>query len=102
MNHQAAWRTSIEEAVITHTGFNGSVVRPGIVYGRNGGLTGLMFSDVTKAALNNEMSWIWPARPGGRWGTVHQDDVAELVLRVGEAVSYLLLSPILPLLNIFS
>ena len=84
---QTAWRTAIEEAVITHTAFNGIVVRPGIVYGRNAGIVAILFDAAAKAIANGEKTWTWPARPGGRWGTIHQDDVAELTLRIGEAVS---------------
>lgn len=81
-----AWRPAIEEAVISNKDFNGIVIRPGCVYGRSGSLTGMLFEEATKAAQNGHEAFAWPATPGKRWTTIHQDDVAELFLRVGEAV----------------
>lgn len=87
---QVAWRPAIEQAVISNKVFNGIVIRPGMVYGRSGSLTAMIFEEATKAAQNGHETFAWPATPGKRWMTVHQDDLAELFLRVGEAVSGLL------------
>jgi nucleoside-diphosphate-sugar epimerase len=84
---QTAWRPAVEKAVVSNKTFNGIVIRPGMVYGRSGSLTAMMFEEATKAAQNGQETFAWPATPGKRWMTIHQDDLAEFFLRVGEAVS---------------
>lgn len=85
---QTAWRPAVETAVVANKAFDGIVVRPGMVYGRSGSLIALLFDQATKAAQKNEGTFSWPATPGKRWGLIHQDDLAELFVRVGEAVSH--------------
>ena len=73
-----AWRPAVEQEIINHPGVNGIVIRPSLVYGRSGSITGRMF----KAAHDGKL--VWPGTPGGRLAVIHQDDLAEIYLRVVE------------------
>ena len=61
---------------------DGIVLRPSIVYGRSGSITGKLFA---KAQPGQELQW--PGTPGGHWATVHVDDLVKLYVLLGEAVS---------------
>jgi nucleoside-diphosphate-sugar epimerase len=71
----AAGRPAIEHRVLRAGGW---VIRPGMVYGDDGGLVhGLL---TTKAAERGTGVYIGP--PGTRWPVVHVDDLAALYLAV--------------------
>jgi nucleoside-diphosphate-sugar epimerase len=71
----AAGRPAIEQLVL-HAG--GWVIRPGMVYGEDGGLVHGLLS--AKAAERGTGVYIGP--PGIRWPVVHVDDLASLYLAV--------------------
>ncbi|HLK19837.1 MAG TPA: SDR family oxidoreductase [Bryobacteraceae bacterium] len=73
-----AWRPAMEQSVIaaTGTGVRTVVIRPGIVYGRGGGIPAEFVrsgkeSGVVRYVGNGE----------NRWPVVHADDLADLYLR---------------------
>lgn len=56
------------------------VVRPGLLYGRSASVLSLLFS---QAYSSNHISW--PGEAGtSRYNTIHQDDLANLILIVAE------------------
>ncbi|KAJ6531005.1 hypothetical protein DFH09DRAFT_1183876 [Mycena vulgaris] len=72
------WRPAVEQLVAHSTEVHGIVVRPGLVYGRTGSITGMLF----KAASEGKV--IWPGTPGGRYAAVHADDLAEFYVLAAE------------------
>ena len=73
-----AWRPAVEQEILNHPGVNGVVIRPSLVYGRSGSITGRMF----QAAFDKKL--VWPGTPGGQLAVIHQDDLADIYLRVAE------------------
>lgn len=71
-------RPALEQRVIGAAGLRGNVIRPGMVFGRRAGLTGMWFA----GARDGELKVIGDGR--NRWATVHVDDLADLYLRVAE------------------
>jgi nucleoside-diphosphate-sugar epimerase len=73
-----AWRPAAEAAVLTAPGVRGIVVRPGIVYGRGGGIPALLRGWARRG----------PVRLAGggdnHWPVVHVDDLADLYVRAVE------------------
>ncbi len=69
-------RPAIEQRVL---GANGSVIRPGIVYGKSGGLTGMWFSG---AVPGRAVEIIGDGT--NRWAMVHVDDLADAYVRLIE------------------
>ena len=59
-----AWRPSNEQRVLTASGVRGIVVRPGCLYGKEGGLTALWFSG---AYRDKSMKIIGDGKTDGRW-----------------------------------
>jgi nucleoside-diphosphate-sugar epimerase len=76
-----AWRVQQEQRVLTERAFDGIVVRPGIVYGHSGSITGMLFANAAHGAVK------WFGTPGGRYAVVHVDDLAELYVLVAEKAS---------------
>lgn len=81
------WRPSREQAVISATSssetpVDGIVIRPSILYGRSGSIIAWLFG---LAGEGKEIAW--PGREGGRWATIHVDDLARLYVVIAEAVS---------------
>jgi nucleoside-diphosphate-sugar epimerase len=58
----------------------GLVIRPGCVYGYQGGLTGMWFSGAVQ-----EKSLAAVGDGGNRWTMVHADDLADAYRRAGES-----------------
>jgi nucleoside-diphosphate-sugar epimerase len=58
----------------------GIVIRPGCVYGRQGGLTGMWFAG---ASTGQSLQGIGDG--SNRWAMVHADDLAEAYVRAGES-----------------
>jgi len=82
-NSFVAWRIGHEQAVVTSQLLNGIVIRPSLLYGRSGS----MFDPLFKQAYDGEISWY--GTPGGRYALIHQDDLADLYVRVVERASIL-------------
>ena len=74
-----ALRPEHERLVLGSPAVRGIVLRPGCVYGKSGGLTGMWFAP---AAKDEEVRLI--AGGHNRWATVHVDDLAEAYVRTAE------------------
>ena len=70
-----AWRASLEGEVVGADGVRGVVVRPGIVYGRGGGIPGML--------ARGDLPVIAPGTQ--RWPLVYIDDLAQLYVRALDA-----------------
>ena len=75
-----AWRPAVEKMVLDATDVHGLVIRPGCVYGRGGGLTGMWFAG---AARENAVTVIGDGK--NHWSMVHVDDLAEGYRLAGES-----------------
>jgi len=80
---RVTWRPPIEQMVLTSDAIRGVVVRPGCVYGRQGGLTGLWFDG---AFRDKDLKIIGDGV--NRWAMVHVDDLADGYVRVIESGAY--------------
>lgn len=74
-----AWRPQVERLVLDAQGVRGVVMRPGVVYGGRGGLTGMWFAGAAGGELRI------PGDGANRWAMVHLDDLAEAYVRAAEA-----------------
>jgi nucleoside-diphosphate-sugar epimerase len=74
-----AWRPRIERLVLEAPRVRGVVLRPGVVYGGRGGLTGMWFAGATAGELRI------PGDGANRWAMVHVDDLADAYVRAAEA-----------------
>lgn len=74
-----ASRPATEQMVLNTPGVRGLVIRPGCVYGRQGGLTGMWFAGAYKEKALKAIG-----DGNNRWAMVHVDDLAEGYLRAGE------------------
>jgi len=74
------WSPDVEQLVLKSTDVDGIVIRPALVYGRSGSITGMVFA---KAHPGQEVQWA--GEPGGRTPTIHVDDLAKLYVLIGEA-----------------
>lgn len=77
-----AWRLEAERAVLATAGggVTTAVVRPGQVYGGNGGTLPMMFGSAVE-----EGAAVFVGDGANRWSLVHRDDLARLFRRVVEA-----------------
>lgn len=75
-----ASRPTTEQVIMGADDVRTLIMRPGSVYGRRGGMTGMWFKvagqDMTLAAVGDGAN---------RWAMVHVDDLAEAYLRAGES-----------------
>lgn len=78
------WRPEHEERVLNSTVVNGIVLRSSLAFGRSeaNSIVGKIFEVASKGE-----SFEWSGRKGGRYALVHVDDMADMFLRVAEAVS---------------
>lgn len=74
-----AFRVPVERRVLTTPGIRGLVVRPGIVYGRNGGIPSMLSAS---AAASGAARFVGTGE--NRWATVWVDDLADLYVRTLE------------------
>ena len=74
-----AWRPAHEQMVLNAQGIRGLVIRPGCVYGKQGGLTGMWFSGTHKEKVLKVVG-----DGNNRWAMVHVDNLAEAYLRAAE------------------
>jgi nucleoside-diphosphate-sugar epimerase len=75
----AVWRVAHEELVLNAARVRGVVIRPGCVYGKQGGLTGGWFA----GALGRRPFEV-VGSGGNRWAMVHVWDVADAYVRAAE------------------
>ena len=78
------WRPEVEQFVATAQEWNGVVVRPSMVYGRTGSIFGMLLFSEVLAAKAEDRSPAFPGTPGGSFPVIHQDDLADLYVRVAE------------------
>ena len=76
-----AWRPAHEQLALdmAKDGIRSVVVRPGVVYGGKGGMTGMFFGSATKGGAAMTIG-----DGANHWPMVHVDDLAELYVRVVE------------------
>ncbi len=76
-----AWRPAVEELIDNGMarGITAWIIRPGVVYGGSGGITGMMF-----ASAENEGAVRIVGDGKNHWSVVHRDDLADLYVRVVE------------------
>ena len=74
-----AWRPAVERAVLGTAGIRGVVIRPGIVYGRGGGIPGTL---VATARAGDAVRVVGDG--ANRWPVVFVDDLADLYRRAVE------------------
>jgi nucleoside-diphosphate-sugar epimerase len=76
-----AWRPAHEQAALemAKDGIRAVVVRPGIVYGGKGGVTGMLFGSAVKHGATQLIG-----EGQNHWPLVHIDDLAELYVRLVE------------------
>ena len=82
-NSFVAWRVEHEQVVVASQILSGIIIRPSLLYGRSGSMFGLLFQQ----AYDGEIAWY--GTPGGRYALIHQDDLADLYVRVVERASIL-------------
>ena len=75
---KVAWRPALEQRVLTAEAVRGIVLRPGVVYGRSGSLTGMWFQGAVEGDLRAF------GDGANRWVTVHVEDLAEAYVRAAE------------------
>lgn len=73
------WRPAVEDTVLQAANVNGIVIRPGCVYGKQGGLTGAWFNGAV-----NEDAFSVIGDGNNRWAMVHVDDLADAYVRIAE------------------
>jgi len=73
------WRVPLERRVLATLGVRAVIVRPGIVYGRNGGIPALLAASVS---THGAARFIGTGE--NRWATVYLDDLADLYRRAVE------------------
>jgi nucleoside-diphosphate-sugar epimerase len=76
-----AWRPAHEQMALdtAKDGIRSVVVRPGIVYGGKGGITGMFFGSALKSGAAQTVG-----EGANHWPMVHVDDLAELYVRLVE------------------
>lgn len=74
-----AWRVPVEQRVLATPGVRGLVVRPGVAYGRNGGIPAMLAASVRARGAARLVG-----AGDNRWATVLVDDLAELYRRMIE------------------
>ncbi len=75
-----AWRPAHEQMVLQASGMRTIVLRPGCVYGKQGGLTGMWFN-----SAYNEKALRVIGDGHNRWAMVHVDDLADAYVRAVES-----------------
>jgi nucleoside-diphosphate-sugar epimerase len=73
-------RPATEELVLKASGVRGLVIRPGCVYGRQGGLTGIWFK-----GADGDKALKVVGDGNNRWAMVHVDDLADGYVRAAES-----------------
>ncbi|KIR68452.1 hypothetical protein I312_100465 [Cryptococcus bacillisporus CA1280] len=85
LNSPTIWRTKVMEPVLSNENVNGIVVAPTCLYGRSGSYFAYYHFDAALAAVEKgEKEFETIMRDDSRLLTIHQDDLADLYVRVGE------------------
>ncbi|KAL7420066.1 hypothetical protein Q5752_005031 [Cryptotrichosporon argae] len=79
-----AWRWEIEKEVLSSDRVHGIVIRPSVLYGRGGSLLAPFVFDVARHAVTTGTAANFVAEADSRLLVVHQDDLADLYVRVAE------------------
>jgi len=74
-----AGRAEMEDLVLDNRDVDGIVIRPGLVYGRSMGLLHFLFAGAQMGHIE------CPGNPMVRWSTIHQDDLADLYVKIAES-----------------
>ncbi|MDY7228554.1 NAD-dependent epimerase/dehydratase family protein [Hyalangium rubrum] len=74
-----AWRPAVERRVLATPGIRGIILRPGIVYGRAGGIPGMLTSSAREAGAAR-----FVGAGENHWPVVFLEDLADLYLRAVE------------------
>lgn len=75
-----AWRPEVEQMILDTAGVRGLVIRPGVVYGRSGGMTGTWFE---AAAKGKSLQIVGAGH--NHWAMIHVDDLAQGYLQAAES-----------------
>ena len=75
---KVAWRPALERRVLSSEAVRGVVLRPGVVYGRSGSLTGMWFQGAHEGVLRVFGSG------ENHWAMVHVEDLADAYVRAAE------------------
>ena len=75
-----SWRPAVEKLVLHSKVVRGIVLRPGCVYGKKGGLTGMWFKG---AAVDRRLRVVGDGN--NHWAMVHVDDLADAYRRAAES-----------------
>jgi len=78
-----AWRWEVEKEILTTDKVHGIVIRPGLLYGRTGSLLEAYFGGALEAAKSGAKFDTFGG-VNARFSSIHQDDLADLYLRVAE------------------
>jgi nucleoside-diphosphate-sugar epimerase len=70
-----AWRPAHEQLALTAKAMKGMVLRPGIVYGRGGGIPAMWVAAAAAGAVR------YVGKGDQQWTTVHVDDLADLYVK---------------------
>jgi len=73
-----SWRPAVEQLVVGNPVLNGIVIRPSLLYGKSGSLLAPLFESAAKGKV------AWYGTPGGRYATIHTDDLADLYVKAAE------------------
>ncbi|KIJ38636.1 hypothetical protein M422DRAFT_60820 [Sphaerobolus stellatus SS14] len=72
------WHLESEQKIITDQCVNRIVIRPALLYGRDGSLLSSLFKSAADGFVR------WPGTLGGRYALIHVDDLADLYVRAAE------------------
>lgn len=75
----SSWRPGLEHVLVENNDLRGIVIRPGVVYGKQGGMTGIWFQQ----AETGKLQIIGDGK--NHWSMVHVDDVATAYVRAAES-----------------
>lgn len=74
------WRPAVEQTVLNSDDVRGLVIRPGCVYGKGGGLTGMWFGP---ASAGMEITVTGNGK--NHWSMIHVDDLADSYLKLARS-----------------
>ncbi|WNG14429.1 NAD-dependent epimerase/dehydratase family protein [Cystobacter fuscus] len=77
-----AWRPAVEKRVLATQGIRGIIIRPGIVYGRAGGIPGMLGASAREGGAAR-----FVGTGENHWPVVFIDDLADLYVRAVERAS---------------
>lgn len=75
-----AWRPDVENLVLQKSSINGIVIRPGVVYGKQGGMTASWFT-----AAHDDKPLTVVGNGENHWAMVHVNDLAQAYVQTAES-----------------